>query len=138
MNHIERRPKPPHEEALDPLHFYAAYVFGNVHERQREIAAVVSSAQRLGYPVRYWWLSQAMALEDAPDRLIVCVHHDSYSEEAGLDLYDALKDQEVQWDFLEAASIEEYCAYGRVTEGAHAVRMPDGTPLFPTTEERMR
>jgi hypothetical protein len=123
------------EEHLDPHHFYAAYVFGSARARQDDIAAVVSNAQQLGYPVRYWWLSETMALDDAPDRLIVCAHHDSFSDAAGLDLYDVLKEQEAQWDFLEAASVGEYSVYGRPAEQGEAILMPDGTPLFPPASD---
>ena len=136
MNHIEHLPGPPPEEDLDPRHFYAAYVFSGAVERQRDIAAVITHAWQLGYPVRTWWLSQAMALGGVSDRLIVCVHHASLSEAAGLDLYDVLKEQDVQWDFLEAAAMGEYCVYGRTTEDAEAIRRPDGAPLFPPEEGR--
>lgn len=135
MNRIERHPDLPQEEDLDPRHFYAAYVFGSARERPDDIAAVIANAHQLGYPVRYWWLSQAMALDGAPDRLIVCVHHDSFSDEAGLDLYDALKEQEIEWDFLEAASMGEYSVFGRPAEKAEAIRMRNGTSLFPPAEE---
>ena len=47
-------------------------------------------ARRFGYPVRYWWLSEAVDLQGFPDRLIVCAHHPSRDEDAGMDLYDAL------------------------------------------------
>jgi hypothetical protein len=49
-----------------------------------------------------------MDLQGAPDRLIVCVHHPSRSEDAGMDLYNALKGKEINWDDLDAAAVEEY------------------------------
>jgi hypothetical protein len=68
-------------EVLDPRHFYAAYVFDDAATRRRDVAVLLHEAQRLSYPVRYWWLSEAMDLQDAPDRLIVCVHHPSSAED---------------------------------------------------------
>jgi hypothetical protein len=77
MNTLERQPENSREPDLDPRHFYAAYVFDQAHKRQEDITTLVEQAQDLGYPVRYWWLSEAMDLEGCPDRLIVCVHHPS-------------------------------------------------------------
>ncbi len=65
------------KENLDPRHFYAAYVFDNAPTRRRDVAVLIHEAQHLGYPARYWWLSEAMELQGSPDRLIVCVHHPS-------------------------------------------------------------
>ena len=62
-------------EYLDPHHFYAAYVFDDAATRQRDVAVLIHEAQQPGYPVRYWWLSEAMELQGSPDRLSVCVHH---------------------------------------------------------------
>jgi len=119
------------EEHLDPRHFYAAYVFCDAHKRQGDVAVVIAQAQQLGYPVRYWWLSQAVHLDGAQDRLIVCVHHASSSGDAGMDLYDALTEQETEWDFLEAAAVMEYGVFGTLLEGIEAIEGPDGTLLFP-------
>ena len=77
-------------ENLDPSHFYAAYVFDDASSRRRDVAVLIYEAQRLGYATRYWWLSEAMDLQGSPDRLIVCVHHPSHGESAGMDLYTVL------------------------------------------------
>jgi hypothetical protein len=68
-------------------HFYAAYVFDQAETHKGDITTLIDEAQRLGYPVRYWWLSQAIDIQNIPDRLIVCVHHPSKDENAGMDLY---------------------------------------------------
>ena len=133
MTHLERQPgerRGCHED-LDPRHFYAAYVFDQAHERQDDIATLLEQAQHLGYPVRYWWLSEAMALQGHPDRLIVCVHHSSGAEDAGMDLYEALEERQVTWDGLEAAAVDEYRLLGKPVEGLEVICRRDGTPLFP-------
>ena len=72
-----------------------------------------------------------MDLLDCPDRLIVCVHHPSSSEEAGLDLYNDLREQGVSWDELDSAVVEEYLYFGkRVTQLDHLLTL-QGLPLFP-------
>jgi hypothetical protein len=119
------------EEDLDPRHFYAAYVFDQAHEREDDIAALIEQAQQLGYPARYWWLSQAMELQGNPDRLIVCVHHPSVSEDAGMDLYESLTEEQVTWDDLEAAAVDEYRLLGRPIEGPEVICRRGGEPLFP-------
>jgi hypothetical protein len=102
------------KEELDPRHFYAAYVFAHAHERGEDVAALIEQAQLLGYPVRYWWLSQAMGPQGNPDRLIVCVHHPSMAEDAGMDLYEALEERQVTWDGLEALLwMSTACSGGR-------------------------
>jgi hypothetical protein len=126
------------EEDLDLRHFYAAYVFDQAHERRDDVGTLIEQAQQLGYPLRYWWLSQAVDLQDNPDRLIVCVHHPSVVEDAGMDLYEALGERQVTWDGLEAAAVDEYRLLGKPIEGAGAIYRPDGTPLFPpVTEESL-
>ena len=131
------RPLPHHHtEHLDPRHFYAAYVFESAYARQKDVAAVIAQAQQLGYPLRYWWLSDALYLDDAPDRLIVCVHHAATGENAGMDLYTALKEQEIEWDFLEAAAVDEYRVLGNSVEDTEKLLDPDGTPLFPMKHRR--
>jgi len=119
------------EEDLDPRHFYAAYVFDQAHKRQGDVAPLIEQAQQFGYPVRYWWLSKTMKLHGHPDRLIVCVHHPSLAEDAGMDLYEALKEQQVTWNDLEAAAVGEYHVFGKPIEGPEVICNPDGTPLFP-------
>jgi hypothetical protein len=58
--------------------------------------------------MRYWWLSDAIDIEGYPDRLIVCVHHPSSSEDAGKDLFNALEEKNVFRGDLEAAALDEY------------------------------
>jgi hypothetical protein len=117
---------------LDPRHFYAAYVFDRAHERQDDVSTLIEQAQQLGYPVRYWWLSQAVDLQGSPDRLIVCVHHPLSGEDAGMDLYEVLKEHQVTWDGLEAAAVDEYRLLGRPIEGLEVICRRDGTTLFPS------
>lgn len=131
MSNFERDPGRGQEEHLDPHDFYAAYVFDQAHERNGDVATLIEQAQGLGYPVRYWWLSDTMDLCGHPNRLIVCVHHPSMDEDAGLDLYEALKDQQVSWDALEAAAVGEYRLFGNPVEAPESIRRPKGTPLFP-------
>jgi hypothetical protein len=124
----------PHEtqdgEILSDRHFYAAYVFDQAESRQADIQVVLQHATRLGYPVRYWWLSDAMDLQGYPDRLIVCVHHPSSSEDAGMDLFEALRAAEVNWDDLDAAVLEEYRDFGRPVDEISKFALPGGTLLF--------
>ena len=81
-------------------------------ERRRDVAVLIYQAQQLGCPVRYWWLSEAVELRDAPDRLIMCVHRPSLGEDAGMDLYNSLRQaarkHKVTWDDLDTAHVEEY------------------------------
>jgi hypothetical protein len=126
------------EEDLDSRHFYAAYVFDRAHERREDIATVIEQTQQLGYPARYWWLSQAVDLEGNPDRLIVYVHHPSSAEDAGMDLCEALTEQQITWDGLEAAAVDEYRLLGKPIEGLDVIRRRDGMELFPpSTEESL-
>jgi hypothetical protein len=118
-------------EFLDPYHFYAAYVFDRVNEHQADVQTLIEQSQELGYPVRYWWLSEALDLQDSPDRLIVCVHHPSRSADAGLDLYENLKEEEVTWDDLDAAALEEYVQLGKPVVKVDDLRLPDGRMLYP-------
>ena len=71
--------------------------------------------------MRYWWLSEAVELRDHPDRLIVCVHHPSLESDAGMDLYEALKEQQISWDDLEAAAVGEYRLLGKPIEGPEVI-----------------
>ena len=120
------------EEDLDPRHFYAAYVFDQAHERRDDVPTLIEHAQQLGCPVRYWWLSQAVDLQGNPDRLIVCIHHPSTAEDAGMDLYEALKEHQVTWDGLEAATVDEYRLLGKPFEDTEVICRRDGSRLFPT------
>ncbi len=134
MGDPERQPAARHQpgfEILDPHHFYAAYVFDWANEREPDIHALIEQAQELGYPIRHWWLSDAMRLQGSPDRLIVCVHHPSRSENAGIDLYDALKEKGIHWDDLEAAVVEEYRSLGRPVDDLEDIRAATGDTLFP-------
>jgi hypothetical protein len=106
-------------------------VLDQAHERQGDVAILVERAEQFGYPVRYWWLSEAMELRGHPDRLIVCVHHPSSAADAGMDLYEALREQEVTWDDLEAAAVAEYRYFGKPIEGSEVICRSDGKLLFP-------
>jgi len=135
MGDIERHGRLTHVEGLlDPRHFYAAYVFDQAESREGDVSVVLEHAARLGYPVRYWWLSEAMELQGFPDRLIVCVHHPSTSFDAGMDLLDALMFAHVTWNDLEAAAVEEYRDFGQPANNLPDLHFPDGNPLFPTDE----
>src|SRR5262245_60530799 len=111
-------------EVLDGQHFYAAYVFDQAESRLHDIEITITEARRLNYPVRYWWLSEAMVLDDMPDRLIVCVHHPVFGENAGMDLYTALTKQQTRWDDFEAATIEEYDYLGKPITTHVGIRQP--------------
>jgi hypothetical protein len=121
-------------EELNPGHFYAAYIFDQAETREEDVRIVLEQAHNLGYPVRYWWLSNAVDLAGFPDRLIVCVHDASRSDDAGMDLYNALTDQQARWDDLEAAALDEYRIYGRPTTDKGSIRLPNGQQLFPPKE----
>jgi hypothetical protein len=105
-------------------------VFDQADSHQADITALIEEAGRLGYPVRYWWLSQAMDIQDSPDQLIVCVHHPANDENAGMDLYDALQARQVSYDELDAAVVEEYVYLGRRITGLENIGQQDGLPLF--------
>ncbi len=117
-------------EDIDLRHFYAAYIFDQPQDRDGDIAAIVKQAQGKGYPARYWWLSEAVNLQGFPDRLIVCVHHPSFAPNAGMDLCQALREDQVAWDELEAASPIEYLQLGKFIRGLEDLRDSDGRPLF--------
>jgi len=116
-------------------HFYAAYVFDQAETHRVDITTLIDEAQRLGYPVRYWWLSQAMDIQKGPDRLIVCVHHPRNDENAGMDLYDALQARQVSYDELDAAVLDEYLFLGRQAANIEKIRRPDGFQLFKSDEK---
>jgi hypothetical protein len=140
MNRQERQPESIEPaENLDPRHFYAAYVFDRANEREADIEAIIEEASKLDYRIRYWWLSDAMELQGFPDRLIVCVHHPSTSEDAGMDLYDALKEKQITWDDLEAAAVDEYRYLGKPVFELGNLRSPYGNWLFPeaVSEEKL-
>jgi hypothetical protein len=131
--HLSLSEERPEAEFFDPRHFYDAYIFDAADEREQDIQALIEQAKGLGYPLRYWWLSDGMELQGFPDRLIVCVHHPSSSEDAGLDLYDALKERDVAWNDLEAAVVEEYRYLGKPVEGLNDLRSSHGDRLFPSS-----
>lgn len=139
MQHPEKKPPvsrpelehPQEGEILDPRHFYAAYIYENAQDYQQDITSVVTFAQQFKYPVRYWWLSEAINIGGHPDRLIVCVHHAVQGENAGLDLYNALQELDTKWDALESASIEEYAIFGKPIKNSHDILQPDDSQLFP-------
>ena len=119
------------DEILDPHHFYAAYVFDQPETREKDITTLLEQAQQLGYRVRYWWLSDAMELQGFPDRLILCVHHPTVAEDAGIDLYETLKEKGVSWNELEAAVVDEYRDLGKPAKELGDLRSPLGNWLFP-------
>lgn len=121
-------------EDFNPRHFYAAYIYQYAEAHERDITTLLESAQELGYPVRYWWVSEVMDIWDSMDRLIICVHHPTTTGDAGVDLYDALKAQQVKWDELEAATVEEYRQFGKQVNAMGKVQYPDGGLLFPPGE----
>jgi len=122
------------DEDLQPHHFYAAYIYEDAEAHESDITTLLESAQELGYPRRYWWLSEVIDIKDSPDRLIVCIHHPSSTEDAGMDLYDKLKTQQVVWDELEAATVEEYRQFGKPVSDLGKLYYPDGALLFPPGE----
>ena len=115
MGNIERYEAAgqPTKEVCLPNHFYAAYIFDQPNSHQKDIHTIIDEAAGLGYPVRYWWLSQAMDIQNCPDRLIVCVHHSSGGENAGMDLYERLHTRGTEYEELEAAAMEEYVFLGK-------------------------
>jgi hypothetical protein len=125
---VERQ---PFIEILYPGDFYAAYIFDQADSHEPDIENIIEIAQELGYPVRYWWLSQAMNLQGSPDRLIVCVHHPGRSPDAGMDMYEALLKQGATWDELEAAVVDEYGSLGKAVEAIRDFCTPHGNQLFP-------
>jgi len=70
-----------------------------------------------------------MELQGFPDRLIVCVHHLSASEDVGIDLYEALKTKEVTWDILEDAAVDEYRYLGNPVFELGDLRLPNSTHI---------
>jgi hypothetical protein len=129
---LPRNEMPFPEEPLDARHYYAAYIFDNADRRKHDITAVIEEAQKFAYPVRYWWLSDAMDLRDAPDRLIVCVHHSVTGEDAGMDLYERLQHLQIEWDDLDTATVEEYLFLSRPIGEPSSIAWPDGRALFPS------
>lgn len=133
MAHPEQqwRDGEPKQEVLSPHDFYAAYSFDYPEMRKDDVIALVEEAYRLGYPIRYWWLSDAMDLQGSPDRLIICVHHPASDTNVGMDVYNALKEKGVMWDDLESAAFEEYRDLSRPIIGPTGILLPDGKALFP-------
>jgi hypothetical protein len=115
-------------------HFYAVYVFDQAETHRVDITTLIDEAQRLGYPVRYWWLSQAINIQNSPDRLIVCVHHPSNDENAGMDLYDALQARQVSYAELDSAILDEYLFLGKRAADIEKIKRPDGLQLFKKNE----
>ncbi len=119
-------------EELSPRHFYAVYEFENAEVYQPQITQVVHKAWDMGYPVRYWWLSEVAELEENPDKLIIGVHHPSQAEDAGLDLYmELVKEQGASWDLWDGVDVREYAGFGIPVENMGAINKPNGLPLFP-------
>lgn len=120
------------EEVIDPRHTYLAYIFDTPFHYREDVTAVITQAWTHGYPVRYWWLSEALPMGDEyPDRLIICAHCPSREEDTGLDLYEALAAADVTWSELEAASVAEYQRLGKTIREATEIFTPDSKVLFP-------
>jgi hypothetical protein len=117
-------------EILHPGDFYAAYILDRASDREPDVTMIIEQSRELGYPVRFWWLSQAMDLQGTSDRLILCVHHSGRNPDTGMDLYRALKDQGVTWDDLEAAAMDEYQFLGKTIHHLDEIIRPDGSQLF--------
>jgi hypothetical protein len=118
------------QEFCSPNHFYAAYIFDQAETHRVDITVLIEEAGRLTCSVRYWWLSQAMDIQNSPDRLIVCVHHPRNDENAGMDLYDALQARQVSYNELDSAVLDEYLFLGRRVANIENIAQPDGLPLF--------
>lgn len=132
MGNIERSDRDcmPVRELCCSNHFYAAYVFDQAETHQKDITTIIEQSTRLGYPMRYWWLSQAMNIQGNPDRLIVCVHHPTNDENAGMDLYDVLHARDVTYAELDAAVLEEYVYLGCRVVGIASICSANGQPIF--------
>lgn len=132
MRHHERREgnHPVEYELCRSNHFYAAYIYDKPEIHQADITSLLNEAHRMGYPVRAWWLSQAMDIQDYPDRLIVCVHHPASDENAGMDLYDSLQSRQVYYDELNAATMDEYICLGKPVHTAEKMVDRNGFHLF--------
>lgn len=123
-------------EDLDPRHTYFAYVFDDPSAHQSDLEVLISEAKRLGYPTRYWWLSDAVGLrQQNPDRLIVAVHHPTANEDTGMDLYQALEKHQVVYAELEKASFEEYVGLSVPLRGVGDIATPGGSFVFPNIEQ---
>jgi hypothetical protein len=122
-------------EDFNPRHFYAAYIYDQAEGHKEDVTTLIEKARELEYTVRFWWLSEAMELQGFPDRLIVCVHHPSTAEDAGMDLYEALKEEETSWSELEAAGINEYILLGKPIQDLASIVKPDGGRLYPSESE---
>lgn len=137
----ESRSQPESEpgsgEIFDPRHLYAAYIYDHPQDHVDDIAALLEKADEFHFPVRYWWLSEAMRLGGTPDRLIMCVHCAETGEEAGLGLYQALEADEVFWDELEAANINEYSLLGRPVGHIMEIVQPQGGRLSSTLQSKV-
>ena len=118
------------EEQIEVYHFRETYIFDCAENRKDDISQIVEQATLLGYPVRYWWLSDAMDLQSSPDRLIVCVNHLSGDEDAGIDLFETLTRLKVSWSALEAAVPDEYNWFSKFTDTSEDICLPNGNSLF--------
>ena len=130
----------PSREILDPRHFYAAYIFDDPASCGFDVGALIDEAHHLNLPVRYWWLSDVMDLGTdeqvaMPDRLIVCVHHPEGGENAGIALFEVLKENRIAYSELEAASPDEYIMVGKLARNAADLLYPDGSQLYAMPQE---
>jgi hypothetical protein len=121
------------EEILNPRHIYVAYIYDQPEFYEQDIVTFIEQAQSLDYPLRYWWLSDAMPIggyEDIPDRLILGLNTRAGDEEAGFDLYQALEAEDIYWDEHEAASYREYALLGKRLSEVADIQTPSGESLF--------
>ena len=125
----------PANETFRPRHHFTAFAFDDPCSRHRDIAILIDQVNRLGHPVAYWWLSEAMEVRNAPDRLIICIPHSSLADDASGDLYyplsQAAEQHKITWDEVSLADLEEYLEFGKRIGGAESIFEPNGTPLFP-------
>jgi hypothetical protein len=121
------------EEILNPRHIYVAYIYDQPEFYEQDIVTFIEQARVLDYPLRYWWLSDAMPIggyEDIPDRLILGLNTRAHDEEAGFDLYQALEAEDIYWDEHEAASYREYALLGKRLSEVADIQTPSGESLF--------
>jgi len=128
----------PAKEIVDPHYHHTAFIFDNAKTHRRDIVVFIDQVNRLGHPVAYWWLSEAMDLENTPDRLILCVRHLSLADDSSGDLYSPLahaaEKHKIIWDEVSLADGEEFREFGKLITSPGSIFEPDGRPLFPEPE----
>jgi hypothetical protein len=110
-----------------------AYIYDQPKFYEQDIVTFIEQARVLDYPLRYWWLSDAIPIggyEDIPDRLILGINTRARGEEAGFDLYQALEAEDIYWNEHEAASYREYALLGKRLSEVADIQTPSGESLF--------